>query len=282
MHHPLTSEVLSRFHRTLVEEIQAHRPEYLTRPFTVAEIYQDLVPYRTHRDRIGVEMNGDYEDALLRLLAGEGDYLVMESDHARRELQGELESSNPNTGLFREFAAADVRLNQARLPSSVVSGSTDDPGSVDHLFGDSVLLTLDEDEDEEELTVPDIEDLAPPATPARAYASAAPPPDVEARIEAEPETPPPLRGRSAADAEGERTRATASIGGVRADAPPHSEAAADACRWCQEQLPRRDTLNYCPFCGANVHLVPCPNCGEELEPSWRFCVACGTEVGATG
>jgi hypothetical protein len=25
-------------------------------------------------------------------------------------------------------------------------------------------------------------------------------------------------------------------------------------------------------------LVPCPACGEELELTWRFCIACGTEI----
>jgi hypothetical protein len=40
-----SNHVLERFHRALIEEIQTHRPEYLTGPFTVAEIYQNLVPY---------------------------------------------------------------------------------------------------------------------------------------------------------------------------------------------------------------------------------------------
>ncbi|MSR36885.1 MAG: zinc ribbon domain-containing protein [Gemmatimonadetes bacterium] len=110
------AEAVARFHRALVEEIVRTRPAYLSEPFTVAEIYQNLVPYRTHRDRIGVEMNGDYEDALLRLLAGEGDYLVLESDHARSHITEELGSPNPNTGLYREFAAVDVRLNPLRMP----------------------------------------------------------------------------------------------------------------------------------------------------------------------
>ena len=103
-------EMLRRFHRALVRELQA-TAEDLEAPFTVAEIYQNLVPYRTHRDELMVEMNGDYEHALLRLLAGEGDYLTIESRTARQELQDELASPNPNTGLFRDFAAADVRLN---------------------------------------------------------------------------------------------------------------------------------------------------------------------------
>ena len=80
-------QVLSSFYDALVEVIRAQRPDYLTGPFTVAEIYQNLVPYGLHRDRIGVEMNGDYEDALLRLLAGEGGYLILESEAALRNLR---------------------------------------------------------------------------------------------------------------------------------------------------------------------------------------------------
>jgi hypothetical protein len=51
------------------------------------------------------------------------------------------------------------------------------------------------------------------------------------------------------------------------------------CPWCREVLPQRGNLNYCPFCGANLQTVPCPNCGEELQEGWRFCAACGTPVG---
>ena len=114
----MSNQILERFHRALIEEIQTQRPEYLTGPFTVAEIYQSLVPYGSHRDRIGVEMNGDYEDALVRLLAGEGGYLVLDSDAALQALRAELERVNPNTGFYREFAAVDVRLNQAYLDLS--------------------------------------------------------------------------------------------------------------------------------------------------------------------
>lgn len=133
-----TMNVLTRFHSALVEEILARRPEYLDHPFTVAEIYQNLVPYGTHRDRIGVEMNGDYEDALLRLLAGEGGYVFLESAPALRALREELASSNPNTGLYREYAAVDVRLNPAFLtpgrgPISPAPPDGSEPVSMDDL-----------------------------------------------------------------------------------------------------------------------------------------------------
>jgi hypothetical protein len=104
-----------------VEEIQRGAPEYIENPFTVAEIYQSLVPYRTHRDRLGILMNGDYEDALLRLLAGQGEFLILESEPARAKIRRELENSNPNTGIYREFAAVSVRLNPARLSAALSS-----------------------------------------------------------------------------------------------------------------------------------------------------------------
>ena len=223
-----SNHVLERFHRALIEEIQTQRPEYLTGPFTVAEIYQNLVPYGSHRDRIGVEMNGDYEDALLRLLAGEGGYLILESEPALRDLKAELETPNPNTGLYREYAAVDVRLNQSRLDlsPSAVQESAD-------------LL------DELEGKRPDsVSDLAPAEAAAEDLTIVPPAVDV-------------FDGRPSQSGGDDMT---------------------ESCKWCRAELPVRDNLNFCPFCGTDVKLVPCSECGEELEPEWRFCIACGTEV----
>jgi hypothetical protein len=57
-------------------------------------------------------------------------------------------------------------------------------------------------------------------------------------------------------------------------------AASDttACQWCRAELPVRDNLNFCPFCGTDLKVVPCNACGEELDPDWRFCISCGTEL----
>jgi hypothetical protein len=109
------TNLTERFFGVLVQEIRRTSPGYLRSPFTVAEIYQSLIPYRTHRDQLGVEMNGDYEDTLLRLLAGEGGYLILESEPVRVRIRQELEHSNPNTGIYREFAAVDVRLNEQKV-----------------------------------------------------------------------------------------------------------------------------------------------------------------------
>jgi hypothetical protein len=295
--------VLERFHRALIEEIQTQRPEYLSAPFTVAEIYQNLVPYGSHRDRIGVEMNGDYEDALIRLLAGEGGYLILDSPPALRDLRAELERQNPNTGLYREFAAVDVRLNQAYLDLSA-SALDQLPDLVDEFeSGDPVTMAA----------------LAPSERAFSTSSLGIVPPGVDIFAAAEmsssdhsvskgpkagAESDPPVGGRSSASrpplepefvedpvdtgmedrASGARsgepslrgTGAATVMGGVRAMGPD------GACLWCREDLPVRDKLNFCPFCGTDLQLVPCASCGDEIEPGWRFCASCGTAVDGAG
>jgi hypothetical protein len=75
--------------------------------------------------------------------------------------------------------------------------------------------------------------------------------------------------------------------GTASDVPAGDVPAGDAqassgaptnCKWCKSELPKRDNLHFCPFCGMDVNLVPCPSCGEKLEKAWRFCFACGTAV----
>jgi hypothetical protein len=263
----IPDQLVDQLHKILVDEIRVRRPEYLRGPFTIAEIYQDLVPYRTHRDRIGASMNGDYEHALLRLLAGAGDYLRIESEPARKRMEDELGSSNPNTGLFREFAALDVRLNQALIPVSAealpVRGAEARSGPVatgseggsdaaspsgrgeDGTSGGEAAGAQEAEPDQHQL-------LVAAAVPARRESGGAEPRAVE------PAAP------------------QGTLEGGRPTAAPANPP--EACRWCRETLPRRAILRYCPFCGMDVNLVPCPSCGEELEPGWRFCIACGTEV----
>lgn len=255
--------VLERFHRALIEEIQTQRPEYLTGPFTVAEIYQNLVPYGSHRDRIGVEMNADYEDALLRLLAGEGGFLVLESEPALRDIKAELGTSNPNTGLYREFAAVDVRLNQSRLDLS--AAAIDEITDLAEELDAEVPVPLNELAPAE--SAPDDDSIVPPAYDLSGARDGRAPTDTSGDPEPAVEAG---AGRGEVDP-----------GGLQ---PEFVETAADAqggqpCPWCRADLPEREGLNFCPFCGTDLKLVPCAACGQELEQGWRFCISCGSEVG---
>lgn len=268
----MSEQVLERFHRALLEEIQTQRPEYLTASFTVAEIYQNLVPYGSHRDRIGVEMNGDYEDALIRLLAGEGGYLILDSEPALRDLRAELDAPNPNTGLYREFAAVDVRLNQAYLDLSAAAMDA--------------LPDLAEELDAEDPVT--MAALAPNEAPTADLGIV--PAGVDIFAEPEPQAQVEVFAASADDgpAAEDEVHARASrtpLAPEFVEEPVTNGPGADltvadsgACRWCQEVLPDRRHLNYCPFCGTDLKLVPCRSCGEEVEPGWRYCAACGTEV----
>lgn len=220
------ADVIHRFHSALVDEIRRNAPEYLSRPFTVAEIYQSLVPYRTHRDRIGVELNGDYEAALLRLLGGEDELMKLESEAARSRVQRELESSNPNTGVYREFAAVNVRLNPDTLG--------DEPGEEAE---DSAEIPAKKAAKSKEIS-------AAPAAPS-------PKPQARAKASARPRSEPDVPARGSAPTE---------------------------CPECDSGLPDRETLRFCPFCGANVFIMPCTECGEVLERNWTFCIACGAQT----
>lgn len=290
------SEFLDRFHRVLVHEIRKSRPEYLEARFTVAEIYQNLVPYRTHRDAIGVEMNGDYEATLLRLLSGEGDYLFIESEVARREIKEELQSSNPNTGLFRDFAAADVRLTGAHRdvpeeegapeapapPVAAPASGTDQAGTAD--LADLLAAAVEHADDAPE----DITNFAPDATDEATEntvtyddaihdfmdggADAVVDDDIE-----EEESP-------VDDAESEPVEASGTDAVETSDESDSAEGDSpegdsEVCHWCRADLPERSVVNFCPFCGSDLRLTPCGECGEELQAGWRFCPGCGTESG---
>jgi hypothetical protein len=292
----MSQEILERFHRALIEEIQTQRPEYLTGPFTVAEIYQNLVPYGSHRDRIGVEMNADYEDALLRLLAGEGGFLVLESDPALQKIRSELELANPNTAVYREYAAVDVRLNQSRLDLSAaaIDEITDLAEALD---ADFVPVPLHELAPAE--SAPDEVGIIPPGVdvftlrngPSEVPSTAAMPESADGNghgsdTAERSQAPAGTDDADGSGADADRDERDVPAGGLQpeyvepADLEQRGVAvkAGDPCLWCRAELPQREKLNYCPFCGTDLAIVPCPSCGEEVEPGWRFCAACGTEV----
>jgi len=242
-------ELLDRFHQVLVQEIRERKPEYLSEAFTVAEIYQDLVPYHTHRDRIGVRMNGDYEDALLRLLSGEGDRLTLESDAARRDFLEELKNAAPNTGIYRDFAAVNVRLNSETLPDA------------DATDGEEAAVATDEGEKK-----------SAPESTAKDEAKGADGGDAGDAPRFLPD-PVPSEEKPA-------TKATAkSAKSDRGTAGKASKGkGGGACVWCSEALPNRADAVFCPHCGGDGRLQPCPACGTELEAGWTFCIACGERV----
>lgn len=123
----MTAEVVEGLYRALVRELK-RRDHPAGRPVKVADIYRDLVPYQAVREALELDLNADYEHALLRLLAGEGDRLHLDSAQGREKLRREVELPYPAVGLFREFADTDVRVRMPPdAPGALPGGDRDEP-----------------------------------------------------------------------------------------------------------------------------------------------------------
>lgn len=264
----MTDEVVTRLYRCLAEELRnrGHSPED---PIKVSELYQDLVPYRAVRSALGVELNADYEHALLRLLSGERDLLRLEPQQARDELRREVEASYPFVGLFRKFSASDVWVSPAE---GLAPEGSPDPGSSDA---------------EPTEARPD---SSPAAEPRRALekgrsgegsgrsSSDSPPvrlaPDTDAVSQTSPRRGGPLPARAPAPVHLHRED------GDEDPADRLTHAGSD-CVFCAEDLPTGRRIRFCPHCGGDQRLRPCARCDAVLEREWRYCISCGHEVDRT-
>jgi hypothetical protein len=268
---------LDEIHVSLAAALQRNRPnDPFDAPVTVAEIYQDLVPYRAVRTQLGFDMNADYEHTLLRLLAGEGGLARLEPAEAREELRAELESANPNVGLFRKFAACDVwvarpggdaPLVEAPVPEAAQAVHKADDGDAwetrSALWMDTSAAEDGVDEEGFELLLDDAIEVEPAGV-------------LESAGIRDPE--PPRSADPILPRENHPTQLEEP--GLTTSTTPASERGAaatqnSACAFCDSSLPSGRTVKFCPFCGADQSLVPCASCGEALEADWRYCIACG-------
>lgn len=251
----MTNAVVQRLHECLVDAIRERRPDAAERPLTVAEVYQDLVPYRAVRDALGIGLNADYEHALMRLFAGDGDRVRVEPAEAREELRSELDSPNPNVGLFRKFAACDVHVE---LPPDAEGPPAGGPGAQDSRPGGNRRTAA---------PAPDA-DGAPGVAPARDEP-------------AEPGEHPAQRAHPGQPAQPGQP-ASASSPAQPGGQAPAADPLPRVCAFCGEGLPAGREIGFCPYCGERQDHVPCRECGEPLDPDWRYCVACGAAAAAPG
>lgn len=236
---------LDRLYRRLVHNVRSSRPEYLAVPFTVQELYEQIVPYRHNRRELGIDTNQDYELAITRLLAGERGYVVAD-EAMQRALRESLASPHPDAGLFREFGNSRVSL------AGVGLGATP--------------------------TAP----VPAARTPAESQPARRTPDEREPRGE-EPRAEAAATSDNAASAGPERTeeRGAAVAPGIASSGIPSLEEVAVpvGCRFCGGTLPEGRQVNYCPHCGQNLTRRHCPACASELDPDWRFCASCGRPAG---
>jgi len=132
---PATDD-LDRLFRQLVRNLAELDPSRVHGPVDIAELYQRLIPYRTHRTSLALDTHEDYEMAVLRLLAGERGYALVEPAEAREALAQEAAATNPDTGFFKQYGGATV---------------TFDPGHVREALGGLAVGDDAEREPEQEL-----------------------------------------------------------------------------------------------------------------------------------
>jgi hypothetical protein len=232
------NESVHALHRALVDALMQRLHHNPQQPVTVAEIYQDLIPYRTVRTTAGFALNADYEHALLRLLAGDGGYARVEPAEVQSELQLELKSHNPNVGIFRNYAACDVFIT---LPGDFETRRLARPAAA----APASVSTRE----------------APPAPAARSA------PAPHERVVA------PLSARAVAAAP--PSVPTSQAPNPAAANGPIANGAT-TCNACKAPMPAGRAARFCPFCGHDQSRRHCARCREPIEPAWKFCVACGT------
>jgi hypothetical protein len=270
-------EPLERLYARLTRALQSQRSNPWTAPVTVAEIYQELIPYRVVREDAGFAMNADYEHALLRLLSGEGDWARLEPPTARDAIERELSSSNPNVTIYREYAACDVWIKAPRngLPAAATAGppaQAEDNG-------------LEELETRSTFAL-DVEPAAATASAPQPAPARQPEPSPQPAPAQSPPPPPSASASAPAPAPKPQSASAPPSVAPSAPAPPdRGQAAAVSgegpgshCAFCDSRLPSRRKVRFCPFCGGDQSMVPCGTCGEALESAWLFCVACGTSA----
>ncbi len=250
---------LDRLFRQLVEVLTAEDPGRTATPFQLSEIYQSIIPYRKFRKQLGFESNEDYEMAMLRLFAGEADYATVEPDEVKQQLALEAQAVNPNPGAFREFAAARVKLNEPAVLS--VRG-------ISQTFAPPPPAAVQKPEQQAkqwaQFAPPDVPTepiLKQPVFEAVDHDPLGETPKHEQKT-GEPEPPAPK-------SEPEPTPVVIEAELVEAtDLGPH-------CTNCMEKLPTNRPVVFCPFCGERIGPVSCPDCGNEIEVGWQFCITCG-------
>lgn len=233
---------LDRLFRRVVHNVRASYPDLLTQPFEVAQLYQQVVPYRLNRRELGVATVEEYELALMQLLAGTRGYLTGDAD-MQRALRDELEGMSPDLSAYRGYANSHVAI------------AADAVRNIDQQaigYGAAASAALE----------PVVAERATERIGARAT------PPASGAAEPHPHQPVsemPSSSGASQPAPGARHGGDAATG--------HT-----ACRYCGGSLPHGKSIVYCPYCGHDLTVQHCPACNTELEIGWRFCITCGRQV----
>jgi hypothetical protein len=238
--------------RLLVRTLSEQEPPRIHEPIAINELMDGLLPYRLVRRELGVDSAEDYETLLLRLCAGEGDF-VQADPAAQTALLAELKKPLPDLAFLRVYGDTHVVLRTDPLRSAMEVH----PERRYAPPGDPGLVAEAEDVPDDVFDELDAEASAePPEAPARQDDAWVPDPVFEANASAvtplEPEMP------AVPPASLDRTQAR--------------------CPFCGGLVPPRMTINFCPHCGMGQDVGTCRACGADMDVGWRYCVSCGEEA----
>lgn len=236
--------------RLLVRLLSERQPARVHQPISINELMDSILPYRLVRRELSVDSAEDYETLILRLCAGEGDFVQAEPA-TQAALGAELKKPLADLALLRVYGDTHVVLRT-------------DP-----------LLTAMDDRPEERYAPPGARTSPPPEAPEAAETepdtTAAPEPDTQEEEADDAWLPDPV------------FEANASVVTPRApDVSDVPTAAADKtqvrCPFCGGLLPPRMAINFCPHCGMGQDVGTCRACGADMDVGWRYCVSCGEEA----
>ena len=236
--------------RLLVRTLAEQEPPRIHQPIAINELMDSLLPYRLVRRELGVDSAEDYETLLLRLCAGEGEF-IQADPAAQAALLAELQKPIPDLAFLRVYGDTHLVLRTDPLRSAMEvhpeeryapPGEAARPAEVTDV---AIGKELDEEAPVE-----------PSEPPARVDDAWVPDPVFEANASAV--TP------VAAD--------------VSAIPPAALDRTQPRCPFCGGLLPPRMAINFCPHCGMGQDVGACRACGADMDVGWRYCVSCGEEA----
>jgi hypothetical protein len=233
--------------RLLVRTLAEQDPPRIHQPIAINELMDALLPYRLVRRELGVDSAEDYETLLLRLCAGEGEF-VQADPATQAALLAEFGKPLPDLALLRVYGDTHVVLRTDPLMSAMEAHPE--------------------------------RRYAPPGGPV-AEADRVPDDDKGVPASGEPrEAPAPPDDAWVPDPVFEANASAVTPLGPDASAiPPAALDRTQArCPFCGGLLPPRMAINFCPHCGMGQDVGTCRACGADMDVGWRYCVSCGEEA----
>ncbi len=238
--------------RILVRTLSEQAPARIHQPIAINELMDSLLPYRVVRRELGVDSAEDYETLILRLCAGEGEFI--QTDPAAQEaLRGELKKPLPDLACLRVYGDTNVVLRTDPLMRALESRPERryaPPGA-------------------EQPSEAEVELELPLESERHSGADHATADEEESAVGGTWEADPVVELRTgAAGQPGPQPLADSADAGK----------AQVRCPFCGGILPPRMLINFCPHCGMGQDVGACRVCGADMDVGWRYCVSCGEDA----